>query len=210
VAWSRGHHHGRHDGFCRSRLITVSEIQTLAGILFTCLPHNWDQGLLAWWIFILFYIIFSSRTSIGLIVYPASPSPVPSPSTWLRSTSSSCDAFPCEHAKMLFIMGSSSQVHRFTGVGAAVADRYCCISIPSAESASPSTHRKKVGQNLPKIPKKHLLPHTTTTTTTTTTLPSMIVVPVSVLLIGGGSLINGTWGRHAATMRYSYSAYPVG
>ena len=38
----------------------------------------------------------------------------------------------------------------------------------------------------------------------------MIVVPVSVLLIGGGSLINGTWGRHAATMRYSYSAYPVG
>jgi hypothetical protein len=208
VAWSRGHHHGRHDGFWRSRLITVSEIQTLAGILFTCLPHNWDQGLLAWWIFILFYIIFSSRTSIGLIVYPASPSPVPSPSTWLRSTSSSCDAFPCEHAKMLFIMGSSSQVHRFTGVGAAVADRYCCISIPSAASASPSTHRKKVGQNCQKYQKKHLLPHTTTTTTTT--LSSMIVVPVSVLLIGGGSLINGTWGRHAATMRYSYSAYPVG
>jgi hypothetical protein len=152
----------------------------------------------------LFYFIFSSRTSIGLIVYPASPSPVPSPSTWLRSTSSSCDAFPCEHAKMLFIMGSSSQVHRFTGVGAAVADRYCC-SILSA-SPSPSTHRKKVGQNCQKYQKKHLLPHTTTTTT----FPSMIVVPVSVLLIGGGSLINGTWGRHAATMRYSYSAYPVG
>ena len=149
MAWSRGHHHGRHDGFWRSRLITVSEIQTLAGILFTCLPHNWDQGLFC---LVDFYFIFSSRTSIGLIVYPASP--VPSPSTWLRSTSSSCDAFPCEHAKTLFIMGSSSQVHRFTGVGAAVADRYCCSILSASPSAS--THRKKLAKNTKKIPKKSI------------------------------------------------------
>lgn len=46
------------------------------------------------WLGILFYF---HRTSIGLIIFhPPPPAPSATP-TWRRSTSSSCDAFPCEH-----------------------------------------------------------------------------------------------------------------
>jgi hypothetical protein len=136
-----------------------------------CPAIDWDQGLLAWFIFILFYILFSCRTSIGLIGFPPSP-PVPSPSsTWLRSTSSSCDAFPCD-AKMLLLWT------RVRSSSSKVLERRSLTVIVVITSAIPHPHHHH-----------------------RKSLPICFRPPPfrSLFLIGGGSLINV--GSHDAALQ---------
>ena len=148
--------------------------------------HHWDQGLLFGLVF-LFYFIFITHPSLSYVNSPCA----------IRQrgggTSSSCDAFPCEHAKCYGLVRWARQVRSGSVLAraAVMADRATVVD-PFRATASAHPH--------PLIPITIDIAKTSLfASAALASLPSSLVaVPVSVLffdtrwwwLVDAGSLMN--------------------